>query len=55
MTYCNGFITTKKRQDDYIAFITDNPKIWECAKRKDEAIGSLIMKISSDIVITGKY
>jgi hypothetical protein len=36
-------ITVRKRTDDYIAFLNDNKKWWDCGKTPQSAIGNLIL------------
>lgn len=39
-------ITTQRRQDDWIARLSDDPEVWECDRTEEAAIGRLVRRVS---------
>lgn len=42
ITVLEGFITVRRRSDDYMAFLTGDERIWGCGKTVNESIGSVV-------------
>ena len=40
-------ITTRRRSGDWIAFLTDQPAIWDAGRTEFEAIGRLILSLTT--------
>lgn len=36
-------IMVEKRNDDYMAYLADNSRVWDCGKSEAEAIGKLVL------------
>lgn len=44
-------ITTKRRSGDWIAFLTEQPAVWDAGRTELEAIGRLIMSLTAYDVV----
>lgn len=48
-------ITVEKRSSDYIAYVSNNPYIWECGETEVIAIGKLMVALSLYNMIDIEY
>lgn len=44
-------IQVKQRSSDWIAYLTSQPKIWECGDTQIEAIGKLVISLTRTLCI----
>jgi hypothetical protein len=48
--FLNGAIKVVRRQDDYMAYVDGDTRLWDCGSTVDEAIGKLIRTHPQEIV-----
>jgi hypothetical protein len=44
-------IVVEKRSDDYRAYLSDSPEVWEAGKSAAEALGKLVVSAQSMLAI----
>ena len=50
VTFLSGAITTRRRTDDWMAFVTGDERLWDCSPHSaEEAVGKLLLTHPAEI------